>query len=57
MDGNEGFSFGIVSGVLASILFLVFSWHVGEANCQEENNVYDCEWVQSPFLPVAQDLE
>lgn len=42
-----------VAGLLTVIVVLTGFWHAAESGCQEGYDVFDCEWSQSPFTPVA----
>ena len=51
-DGSEVFGMFVLGVALtAFITFMAFQGM--EAGCQAKNNVYDCEWTQSPFTPVV----
>lgn len=51
-DFEGGFAVGVVAGVIFAAFFFTVFWHIGESNCQTENNVADCRAV---FVPVEKD--
>lgn len=46
--GDDGFTLGLL--VSGFVIFLAVQ--IAESICQTENDVADCEWSQSPFMPV-----
>ena len=52
-DTNPNWARGFLSGVLFTFIVCFGVWHIVEKGCQRINDVYDCEWSQSPFTPVA----
>jgi len=49
---NGVYEFGFFSGAMAMALAAVILWHIGESDCQQEHDVYDCQSKAAWFEPV-----
>lgn len=47
---EEGYAF--LFGVVFCAFVIFLTGQLFESVCQTENNVADCDWSQSPFMPV-----
>ena len=45
------FWFGLIAA--NAINFVVF--HIGESRCQQEHNVADCVYTETPFVPYVRN--
>lgn len=54
MTHYEVFWLSFLGGVFLMIAIIICQWHIEEIKCQKLHDVYDCEYLQSPFLPAPQ---
>lgn len=53
--GSSNFEFGMVIGIVLTLLACIFVWHIGESQCQREHNVADCVLSETPFVPAVNE--
>lgn len=51
---DDDFNFGWVTGAFTMVIIFLVAWHIEESSCQKQNNVADCEFARTPFLPVVE---
>jgi hypothetical protein len=44
-------------GIFTMLILAFMAWHTLESGCQQMNDVWDCEWSQNPFTPVAPETQ
>jgi hypothetical protein len=54
-DEDRACLLGLFFGVLGTIAVGFALWQGSESACQKDNNVYDCEWARTPFMPVEKE--
>ena len=48
MNNKDDFLACYLVGGFVSIAISFMIWHAIESNCQNDNNVADCEWISVP---------
>lgn len=56
-DEDRAYLLGLFLGVFGTIAVVFVIWHLNESSCQKDNNVYDCEWTRTTFLPVEKETK
>ena len=57
MNDGSNFLFGTIFGFLAMGFMICMIFNVIENGCEEENNVYDCQFASPLYVPAPHTEE